>query len=299
MIKVGIYGPAEVNSPLRKQLLRLLLRHPDVDLRSVAAPGANGIPLTQLHPVYTGETDLRLLPDPQLDGIDVMFVIDEENLSCDIINLVDANPEFRLIVLGNAPGLRYKPLDGMIYGFAEFNRKALVRGARMAVSPSPIALLIETALFPLAKNWMLADVEINGSVTSVSPIGENIAEAVRLIQSIQTDFNGRIELSPEVVSPYERVDLRLSLDCTNNIDQIISAYNNAYEDHGFSYVVQGNNGFDEDLRGSNKCLIQLFKKDGKLHINACADFLTRSNAGNAVHLMNLLFGLQERTGLSI
>ena len=31
MIKVGIYGSAEVADPVRKQLLRLLLRHPDVD----------------------------------------------------------------------------------------------------------------------------------------------------------------------------------------------------------------------------------------------------------------------------
>ena len=78
MIKVGIYGPAEVNSPVRKQLLRLLLRHPDVDLRAVASPMGNATPLAELHPVYAGETELTLERVLKLDGLDVLFVIDRK-----------------------------------------------------------------------------------------------------------------------------------------------------------------------------------------------------------------------------
>ena len=56
---------------------------------------------------------------------------------------------------------------------------------------------------------------------------------------------------------------------------------------------------DVDLRGSNKCLIQLYAEGNKLHVRASIDALTRGVTGNAVHIMNLLFGLYERTGLSI
>ena len=44
MIKVGIYGSASLDDPVRKQLLRLLLRHPDVELMAVAAPSGNTAP---------------------------------------------------------------------------------------------------------------------------------------------------------------------------------------------------------------------------------------------------------------
>lgn len=70
MIKVGIYGSATVNDPVRKQLLRLLLRHPDVDLRAVASPAGNTMPLSTLHPVYTGETELTLERVLNMDKLD-------------------------------------------------------------------------------------------------------------------------------------------------------------------------------------------------------------------------------------
>jgi len=299
MIKVGIYGSADIHSPLRKQLLRLLLRHPDVELCSVAAPEAKEIALTELYPVYTGETDLHLVAKPELTGIDVLFVIDEVNLTQEIEEELNANESIKLIVLGEAPNLRRQQPEDMVYGFAEYNRKALVRGAVKAVSPSPVALLLETALFPLAKSWHLPDVTIEGTIALPFELSEEVEEAETLLKSIQSTFSAPIKLKKLEKAPYQRLDLQLSLTTTLPLHQVRELYENAYEDHGFTYIIPGHSGVDEDLRGSNKCLLQLFEEDGHLRINASADLLTRSNAGNAVHLMNLLFGLQERTGLSI
>ncbi len=50
---------------------------------------------------------------------------------------------------------------------------------------------------------------------------------------------------------------------------------------------------------TNKCIIHLDKIDGKLLITAVIDNLLKGAAGNAVHSMNLLFGLQETTGLTM
>lgn len=298
MIKVGIYGPAEANSPLRKQLLRLLLRHPDVDLRTVACPQGSGIPLAELHPVYAGETELRLEREACLDKLDVLFVIDEDNLSEAMRERLADDPEFRLIVLGEAPELRREG-GAMVYGFAESNRKALVRGARAAVSPSALALLVETALFPLAKNWRLPDGTIQGTVALPYAMRDEAAEAKRALAEVQKGFTGSIELRATDEAPYERIDLTLRLPLEMPLEDVRRLYDEAYEDHGFAYLIPGRNGVDEDLRGSNKCLIQVYRDGDSLCVNASADYLTRGNAGNAVHLMNLLFGLHERTGLSI
>lgn len=297
MIKVGIYGPDDVDSPLRKQLLRLLLRHPDVDLHRVSSATGTGVPLARLHPVYTGDTELALERGLDTEDLDVLFVIDEENFTQEIVDAVKEK-DLAVIVLGEANNLRLNLPEGMVYGFAEYNRKALVRGARMAVSPSPVALLIETALFPLAKNWMLQG-DIQAEVRApYHPEGE-VDEALKVLGEIQKDLNADISLRNSGHVPYERMDLTLRLPLSHTVSEIRNIYEQAYEDHSFVHVVDGNEGIDEDLRGSNKCLMQIFRQGDSLVINASADLQTRSRAGNAVHLMNLIFGLYERTGLSI
>lgn len=298
MIKVGIYGPAAVDSPIRKQLLRLLLRHPDVDLRAVASPAGNAVPLAELHPVYSGETDLRLERVLALDNLDVLFVIDEENINDDIMARYADENDFRLIVLGNTPSLLDNPGD-MEYGFPEYNRKALVRGARSAVNPSAEAMLIELALFPLAKFGLLDSdiyISIGGAEANLS---EAAAEAHKLLTTVQPSFANSIVCTPGPETTYDRLDLEARFRTDIALDEIERIYDRTYEDHNFTYVVSGEGPLDEDLRGSNKCLIRLAKNDGELTVHASIDSLTRGITGNAVHIMNLLFGLYERTGLSI
>lgn len=300
MIKVGIYGSAAVNDPVRKQLLRLLLRHPDVDLRAVASPGGNTVPIAELHPVYSGETELTLERVLNLDKLDVLFVIDEENLTPEILERYAEDTEFRLIVLGDTP--RLIAGDGpteLVYGLAEYNRKALVRGERGSVSPTPEAMLIELALFPLAKNEMLnSDVAVS-IATTVSDLGPAVAEARTLLAEVQPSLSTTINAQTLPPAPYERLDLTATLETPIALEEIAKLYEDTYADHNFTYLIAGTGGVDEDLRGSNKCLIQLSKDGDTLTINASMDALTKGVTGNAVHLMNLLFGLYERTGLSI
>lgn len=298
MIKVGIYGPAELNSPVRKQLLRLLLRHPDVDLRAVASPAGNAMPLAELYPVYTGETKLTLERNLKLDNIDVLFVIDEENITDDVRLHYEEDPDFHVIVLGKTPRL-LKETDGMEYGFPEYNRKALVRGARAAVNPSAAAMLIELALFPLAKFGVLESdvhVRISGKVVDLDA---SATEARRLLQMVESSFDSEVIVGRGGDTTYERLDAEVRVTTILEFDELERIYNETYEDHNFAYLVPGKGAFAEDLRGSNKCLIRLDKESDTLTINASIDAMTRGVTGNAVHIMNLFFGLYERTGLSI
>ena len=300
MIRVGIYGPDSVNDPVRKQLLRLLLRHPDVDLRAVASPAGNTVPIAELHPVYAGETELTLERVLPLDGLDVLFVIDEENLTDEIMAKFNADSKFRLIVLGEAPKLiqTAKGEGDFVYGLPEYYRKDLVRGARAAVSPRPEAMLIELALLPLAKNGLL-NAHVDVKITTAKNTADAIAEAEDIMALVQPSFGHGISATTLPEAPYERLDLVASFETPIAIEEIERTYQEAYDDHNFVYVVPGEGGIDEDLRGSNKCLIQLNKSDNVLTVNASMDALTKGCTGNAVHIMDLLFGLHERTGLSI
>ena len=298
MIKVGIYGPDSVNDPIRKQLLRLLLRHPDVDLRSVASPAGNAMPLAELHPIYAGETELTLERVLNLDHLDVLFVIDEENLTSEIMDKFRCEQDFRLIILGEGSPIEYIENEEIVYGFPEWNRKAMVRGARAARSASAEALLLETALFPLAKNALLPD-RIDCEMATDARIIPALREAEALLPLIQRGWHGTITLSNIPAAPYERLDLIARMDTPIALDEIERLYNTAYDDHNFVHIVPGHGPIDEDMRGSNKCLIRLSKEGDTLTVRASMDTLTKGITGNAIHIMNLLFGLYERTGLSI
>jgi len=295
MIKVGIYGSSTIDDPVRKQLLRLLLRHPDTDLRSVASPAGNTVPLSELYPVYAGETDLTLERVLKLDGLDVLFVIDEENIRPEILEKYENDTNFRLIVLGKAPETISK--ETMTYGLAEYNRKALVRGARAAVSPRAEAMLIELALFPMAKNGLLGDyVQL---ILSGQARPKAIDEAIDFLKKLQADFSPALYTDVSEPAPYKRLDLKLKMSTPLAIEEIQRIYDEAYADHNFVYTIPGTGVIDEDLRGSNKCLIRMHREDGMLNVDASLDALTKGCTGNAVHIMNLMFGLHERTGLSI
>ncbi len=298
MIKVGIYGSGNLVDPLRKQLLRLLLRHPDVDLRAVASPGGNTVPIAELHPVYAGETELTLERVLDLKGLDVLFVIDSENLTDEIMEKYRTDENFRLIVLGNADDMLDDDMRGLVYGLPEYFRKDLVRGARGAVSPRPEAIAIELALLPLAKNALLNS-DIDLAIATWRPIDKAAAEARKMLGGVQPSLSASFNAATMPEAPYRRIDLKANIKTPIALEEIERIYRDTYDDHNFVYLIAGSGGVNEDLRGSNKYLVQLSKVGDTLTIETSMDAMTKGCAGNAVHIMDLLFGMHERTGLSI
>ncbi len=301
MIKAGIYGSAELVDPVRKQLLRLLLRHPDVDLRAVASPGGNTMPLAELHPVFAGETELTLERVLKLDDLDVLFVIDEENLTDEILTRYKEDPDFKLIILGYADRMRRERPAEFVYGLPEYYRKDLVRGARAAYGPRAEAMLVELAFLPLAKNELLnSDITVDMATNRPTTLADACTEAADTLKIVQPSFASKISSSILPPAPYDRLDLIARLQTPIAIEEIERIYTDFYDDHNFVHILPAHTTIAEDLRGSNKCLIQLTKDEsGSLTIRATLDALTKGCTGNAVHIMDLIFGLYERTGLSI
>ena len=50
---------------------------------------------------------------------------------------------------------------------------------------------------------------------------------------------------------------------------------------------------------TNKCIISLIKKGNRLLITSVIDNLTKGASGQAIQNMNLMFGLDETTGLHL
>lgn len=82
------------------------------------------------------------------------------------------------------------------------------------------------------------------------------------------------------------------------LDEIRGIYDEYYSDHSFTFVTDKNPDL-KDVVNTNKCLLHLDKVDGKLLVTSVIDNLVKGASGQAVHNMNLLFGLQERVGLNL
>ncbi|MDE5812152.1 MAG: N-acetyl-gamma-glutamyl-phosphate reductase [Muribaculaceae bacterium] len=320
MIKVGIIGGADY---LTGELTRLLINHPDVNLTFICAPDLAGMAIGDVHQGMIGETSLRFSASPELDAIDVLFLalprgaskrFLEENEVPAEVKIIDLSPDFRM----QSPEA---PHD-FVYGLPEINRKPLVRGALHASNPGCFATAVSLALLPLAKAGKLQGpihvAALEGATDAgadPSPIGhypwrnENIAvyrplrhsaadEIKTLLTTLQPDFDEEVLLMPMRGSFSRGALVALYLPCDMNLTELTALYNEAFDDHNFTFIVDRQPDL-KDVVNTNKCLIHLDKAGNRLIITAAIDNLLKGGAGNAVHLMNLLFGLSERTGLTL
>lgn len=167
------YGGAE--------LIRRLLRHPDVDLVRVASIDFVGEPLSAVHANLEGQTSLAFEGIPPAEaarGMDVVLLGLPHRVSAKSIpdlmqsgvRIVDLSGDFRLrdpAAYEKYYGAKHPCPDELtkgtfVYGLPELFRDA-IRTARYVASPGCFATTIELALLPLARRGLLeGSVEIVG-----------------------------------------------------------------------------------------------------------------------------------------
>lgn len=338
MIKVGILA---ADTPAAGELIRILINHPDVELKTLASDANAGVHVTRLHRGLTGDSDLELSPVSSLipEGHDVVFLCGEPWMAIKWMEQHEAaaaGGEVRLIDL---TGAFRDGSYGMVYGFPEQNRKALVRGATRASVPSAVAMAIEPALFPLAKNGVLSagvsalvsvpdpvpfepvQLEFCGSLeqqrvssTRLDPIapqehrpdGDSAsAEVTAAVRSMQSSFPWPVSVKLSRNTSHARgITAKVTTECSVALGELERMFADAYEDHNFTYPV-AEIPVEADVANTNKCLLSMRYTTGLdsglpvLEISTVIDGLLKGAAGTAVHCMNLLFGLSERTGLAL
>lgn len=299
MIKAGIAG---ADTLMAGELIRILVNHPDVELISAFAPGKVGRKVASVHHGLAGECDLEFSPDINPAKLDVIF-IDAHSDVADRFRLnTDRWPDLKIIDMSHCPSLDFEKLN-MAYGLAEINRKQLVRGCKRAVVPRSVSAVALICLYPLARHLLLNG-NINISYACPSDIDtDEKSEMVRLeildvLRNTQNSFNGDVMLRRlhEEVTP-RGLRVEIEIPCTLDINEVFRIYNDIYDDHNFTHLLHVTMpGYE--VEGTQKCLISLQKRTpDTLTVSAVADCRMRGGAGDAVHIMNLLFGLHERTGL--
>lgn len=299
MIKVGIAG---ADTAMAGELIRILVNHPDVDIVSAFAPGKVGREVAAVHHGLAGECDLEFSPDINPEKLDVIFIDAHSEVADRFRMKTDRWPDLRIIDMSHCPSLDFEGLD-MAYGLPEINRKHLVRGCRRAVVPRSIAAVALISLYPLARHLLLkGDITIEYACPADIDTEEKAEmarrEILNFLRKTQNSFTGDVILSRLGEDVSDRgLTVRMSLPCSLDIDEVFKVFDEVYDDHNFTFTTSRHmQGFE--VEGTQKCLVTLRKPDqATLDISAVADCRMRGGAGDAVHIMNLFFGLHERTGL--
>ena len=88
------------------------------------------------------------------------------------------------------------------------------------------------------------------------------------------------------------------LDCELGIEELWVLYNEYYKAHPFVTISKEPISIKQVVN-TNKALVQLEKVGSKLVVHSAIDNLLKGASGQAVQNMNLLFGLDETTGLKL
>jgi len=172
MVRVAIAGASGYTGV---ELLRILLRHPGVDVTAVTSEKHDGRPITDVFPGLAGATGLvcRALDSAALaKAADVVFTALPHGTSMETVGalhdagrrVVDLSADFRLrdrVLFEKTYGVHSRPdlLGRAVYGLPEIHREA-IRGATLVANPGcyPVGAIL--ALAPLLRADVIDPAEI-------------------------------------------------------------------------------------------------------------------------------------------
>lgn len=317
MIKIGILGGAGYTGG---ELIRLLLNHPQAEIVFVNSESNAGNLLTDVHEGLYGDSDMRFTREMSLEKVDVVFFcfghgkseafLKEHSLPPDV-RIIDLAQDFRL----DAPGNDY------VYGLPEINRERIAR-ARHVANPGCFATCIQLGLLPAASMRLInEDVSVNaitgstgagqrpGPTTHFSWRSNNLSvykafshqhvpEIRQSLRQTQGYLDAAIDFIP-YRGDFARGIFATAVVKTNaGIEDIVRGYEDFYKDAKFTHYADK----PIDLKqvvNTNKALVHAEKYGDKLLITCCIDNLLKGAVGQAVQNMNLMFGIDETTGLRL
>ena len=319
MIRVGIIGGAGYTAG---ELCRILLHHPEAEIKFINSSSNAGNKITDVHVGLYGETDLAFTDQLPFDEVDVIFFCFGHGKSAEFLQAHDVPSRVKIIDLAQdfrlaAPGNDY------VYGLPELD-KAAIAGAQHVANPGCFATCIQLGLLPLAAHGLLSgDVSVNaitgspgagvkpGATTHVSWRNSNISiykavthqhvpEICQSLRALQSDFDGAIDFIP-YRGDFARGSFAtevVRVDASVDAGYFAGLYKEYYKDAACAHYVD--KAIDmKQVVNTNKALVHVYKFGDKLLVTATIDNLLKGASGQAVQNMNLMFGLDETSGLRL
>lgn len=332
-IKIAIFGGSGYGG---SELLRILLFHPNAEIVFVTANEHAGKAVSAVHRNMLGLTDLSFIAAPEnlsaLNDIDVaFFALPHGQAIAQIpqlpsnVKAIDLSGDFRIddaetfkqfYKLDHAGELQ----SDFVYGLTETNRDA-IRSARLIANPGCFATATLLALAPAVKSGLLTGRIIVDAKTGSSGSGAKAAANTHHPQRMNSFYAYKpfqhqhlpeIEQHLRTVGEFENelvfmthslpvargifatcyMELRSSLS-NEELDQL---YRDFYKNSFFVRHVEGSPDINW-VKNTNFCDIATHSNGKQIAVFSAVDNLVKGAAGQAVQNMNLMCGLDEKTGL--
>ena len=315
-MKIGILGGAGYTAG---ELIRLLINHPQAEIAFVNSESNAGNLITDVHTGLIGDTDMRFTSELPLNEADVLFFCFGHGKSRQFINEHHIPSHVKIIDL--AQDYRIQGDHDFVYGLPEINRDK-IRTAQHVANPGCFATCIQIALLPAAAMGLLtSDVAVN-AITGSTGAGQkptatthfswrtdnisiykafthqHLAEIRQSITQLQPSFNANIDFIPYRGSFARGIFATSVIHTDLPIEQIVDQYKAFYADAPFTHY--SDKPIDmKQTANTNKALVHCDKYDDKLLVTSTIDNLLKGAVGQAVQNMNLMFGIDETTGLKL
>ncbi len=321
-IKTGIIGGAGYTGG---ELIRVLLNHPLAEIVFVHSKSNAGKPVYLVHQDLEGETSM-IFANEIIPGIDVLFIclghgeartFLENNHIGEQTRIIDLSQDFRLLENSSFKKRQF------IYGLPELKKEEIKQSQNIA-NPGCFATAIQLGLLPLAKAGLLNEIHTTG-ITGSTGAGQSFsatahfswrANNIQAYKTLTHQHNGEITQSINALQPnFPLVDgginfipwrgdfargifISSQLKCEQSIEALSDLFKEFYIDHPF-ISVSNEPVFLKQVVNTNKCIIQLEKENNRLVVHSVIDNLLKGASGQAVQNMNLMFGLDETSGLKL
>lgn len=320
IIKAGIIGGAGYTAG---ELIRLLINHPHAEIDFVFSTSNAGNKISVVHQDLIGSLDLSFT-DIINPKVDVLFLCLGHGNSVKFLSKYEFSDATKIIDLGNDFRLTAdKEFQDktFIYGLPELQRD-VIKETKYIANPGCFATAIQLGLLPLANLGILnSDVHVN-AVTGATGAGtalsatthftwrdnnfsyykpfthQHLEEINQSVKQLHSNFSSDILFMPNRGNFSRGIFATIYTDFMGDVEDAKDIYKDYYKDAAFTFIS------DEELHlkqvvNTNKCLIHLHKYKDKILITSIIDNLLKGASGQAIQNMNLMFDIEETTGLKL
>jgi len=342
MISVGVVGGTGYTGV---ELLRLLVLHPQVELKCVTSRSESGRAVSDLFPNLRGYCDMPFT-EPSADNLgecQLVFFATPNGTAMKLVpelldkgvRVIDLAADFRLkdaAVWKQWYGMDHACKDILaeaVYGLPEINREQ-VKGARIVANPGCYPTAVTLGFLPLIEDglvddrYLIADAKSGvsgaGRGASVATLQAESAENFKpyavdghrhlpeIRQTLGSVASHEVGLTfvPHLVPMIRGIEASLYARLNSQIaskmaqSELQSLYEKRFADEAFVDVLPaGTMPETRTVKGANNCRISVFIPQGgdTVVVSSVIDNLVKGAAGQAVQNMNIMFGMDETTGL--
>ncbi len=326
MIEVGIIGGTGYTG---SELLRILAKHPEADVVAVSSRKEKGRKVWEVHPHLKGFYDLEFVePDFEVfSECDVVFTAVPHGEAMRYVpelydagvRVIDLSADYRLSreKYEEVYGREHEAYIEAVYGLTELHRDE-IRDAKLVANPGCYPTGAILAVAPLAELELVERVVfdsksgITGAGASPTEFTHypNLHEAIvpykitehrhyyemeQELRRFQEDI--RISFTPQVFPGSRGILTNAHVFLRGELEQeeLEGVYRRFYD--GCYFIRMQKSVRLSHVRGSNFVDISLNRGRDRVVVVSAIDNLVKGASGQAVQNMNVMFGLDEWTGL--